>query len=615
MDELLKYYEKELGFLRRYGREFAERYPKIAGRLQMSGETCEDPHVERMMESFAFHTARIDKKLEDDYPQLTESLFEVLYPHYLRPFPACSIAQFDAGSNAAQLSSPYLIARGTEVMTRPIKNIPCRFRTAYDVTLVPLRLKQARYEPALRAPAGTSLPMQATASISLEFELIGEQFDLTTCGLTRLRVHIDGESSFVAAVRDALFLQTGAAYLQMGEYTRWQALSHPVIQAVGFDEHDALIDLPARSHPAYRLLTEYFAFPEKFSFFDIDMTRLAPLCTPAASKNFTLHLVLNDFRVDSNQGRLLGNLDVSKLKLFCAPVVNLFQQRGEPIRVTHAAASYPVVADARRAYAFEVYSIDSVKLVRQNAQGESVTDFKPFYSLRHGEDPLQRGHYWFAHRDELIAQRSPGFETEISIVDLNFNPVAPQNDTLSLELTCTNRDLPAAMAYGLQGGDLFIEGGSLAREIRLLRKPSPAYRFERGRGAQWRLISHLALNHLSLVQSGLSAFKEMLSLYDLPRSAISGRQINSIQHLEHASASAWLPGKPFASFVRGIDIIVTLDEDNFAGASIDVFARVLDHFFGLYVQANSFTRLVIKSSQTQQELVRCPARGGESQLV
>jgi type VI secretion system protein ImpG len=155
----------------------------------------------------------------------------------------------------------------------------------------------------------------------------------------------------------------------------------------------------------------------------------------------------------------------------------------------------------------------------------------------------------------------------------------------------------------------------MAREIRLLRKPSPAYRFERGRGAQWRLISHLALNHLSLVKSGLSAFKEMLSLYDLPRSAISGRQINSIQDLQYHSATAWLPGKPFASFVRGIDIVVSVDEKNFVGASIDVFARVLDHFFGLYVQTNSFTRLVIKSSKTEQELVRCAPRGGESNLV
>jgi type VI secretion system protein ImpG len=615
MDELLKYYEKELGFLRHYGREFADRYPKIAGRLQMSGETCEDPHVERMLESFAFLTARIDKKLEDDYPQLIESLFEVLYPHYLRPFPACSIAQFDLGSNAAQLSSPYLIRRGTEVMTRPIKNIPCRFRTAYDVTLLPLRLRQARYDSALRVPAGTHLPAQATGSISLEFEIIGEQFDWSSSSLNALRVHIDGEPSFTAAVRDALFLQTGSAFLQAGDHSRWQVLTQPIIRAVGFDEHDALIDMPARSHPAYRLLTEYFAFPEKFSFFDIDMTRLVPALTSGQTQYFTLHLVLNELRSDSNQGRLLGNLNAGKLKLFCTPVVNLFHQRGEPIRVSHTAASYPVVADARRAYAFEVYSIDSVKLVRQNAQGESVTDFKPFYSLRHGEDPLQRGHYWFAHRDELIAQRSPGFETEISIVDLNFNPVAPQNDTLSLELTCTNRDLPAAIAYGLPGGDLFVEGGTLAREIRLLRKPSPAYRFERGRGAQWRLISHLALNHLSLVDSGLPAFKEMLSLYDLPRSAISGRQINSIQNIEHASASAWLPGKPFASFVRGIDIVVTIDEDNFAGASVDVFSRILDHFFGLYVQANSFTRLIIKSGTTQQEIIRCAARGGESHLV
>lgn len=613
MDELLPYYERELSYLRRYGRKFAEQYPKIAARLQMSGETCEDPHVERMIESFAFLSARISKKLEDDYPQFTEALLEVLYPHYLRPFPACSIAQFDASSSLGQLSQAQVIPRGTELKTRQIKGIACSFRTAYDTTLAPLVIRQASYQTALHAPAGTELPGKATGCLSIEIAAVGAA-GLNLSSAQTLRVYIDGEPSFSAVLRDALFLHTSCAYLKVPEQVAWKKLHTAPLRPVGFGFDEALIDMPTRSHPAYRLLTEYFAFPEKFNFFDLDLAALKT-SVESGAQSFTLHLVLTHLRADSHQARLLEGLSADHLKLGCTPVVNLFKQQADPILVTHSTVSYPVLGNGRHAHALEVYSIDSVKMVRQTPQGDSIVDFRPFYSLRHGEDPEGDGHYWFTHRDERTSRLSPGYELEISIVDRNFNPIVPQTDTLSLELTCTNRDIPSTMAYGLAGGDLFLEGGSLATAIRLLRKPTPSYRFERGRGAQWRLISHLSLNHLSLVKSGLPVFKEMLSLYDLPHSSVSRRQIDGIVDLQHKSATAWLPGNPFANFVRGTEITLVVDEENFVGGGMEVFTRLLDHFFGLYVHANSFVRVVVKSSKTQEDLVRCAPRGGESILV
>src|SRR6476469_5917280 len=114
MENLLPYYERELGFLRRYSRDFSEAYPKIAGRLLMSGEVSEDPHIERLIQSLALLNARTAKKLDDDYPEFTEALFEVLYPHYLRPFPSCSIARMDYAAAAAQMTGVSCIERGTE---------------------------------------------------------------------------------------------------------------------------------------------------------------------------------------------------------------------------------------------------------------------------------------------------------------------------------------------------------------------------------------------------------------------------------------------------------------------------------------------------------------------
>jgi type VI secretion system protein ImpG len=348
LEQLLPYYERELGFLRRYSREFSERYPKIAGRLLIGGEVCEDPHIERMIQSFALLNSRIAKRLDDDYPEFTEALFEVLYPHYLRPFPSCSIARMDFSGAAAQLTTASVVARGTQLTTRPVRGAPCTFRTAYPVTVAPLALTDASFAAIIDTPEAVRPPIGATSSVSLTISSTAEQVAPGQLALSKLRVFIDGEPSFCAALRDALFMRTVAAYAEADGNGRWVQLSAVPVSAAGFDEDDSLIDFPARSHAAYRLLTEYFCFPEKFNFFDIDLAALGA-ALPAGAKSITLHLALSGLRTDSNAARMLGTLSTNNVLLGCTPVVNLFRQRGEPIRLTHTTASYPVLADARRA--------------------------------------------------------------------------------------------------------------------------------------------------------------------------------------------------------------------------------------------------------------------------
>jgi type VI secretion system protein ImpG len=265
-----------------------------------------------------------------------------------------------------------------------------------------------------------------------------------------------------------------------------------------------------------------------------------------------------------------------------------------------------------------VYAIDRVYRVRQSADGESIQTFQPFYSLQHRDllaDGEGAGRYWFSQRESLTASRSPGYETEIGIVDASFDPALPQAETLSIDVRATNRDLPGVMSIGNPGGDLFAEGGGLWNEIRLLRKPTPAYRFQRDRGALWRLISHLSLNHLSLTGGGLDALKEMLRLYDLPRSAENARMLDGLSAIEFVPANACLPGNPFPTFVRGTEIRLTVDEQHFVGSGLQLFAQVLDRFFGLYVHLNSFTQLKIVSVRTRAVLVACPRRSGDGPLV
>jgi type VI secretion system protein ImpG len=624
MNELIPHYERELALLREQAASFAKQYPKIAGRLQLSGDVGEDPHVERLIESFALLASRIHKRLDDDFPLFTEAFLEVLYPHYLRPFPSCAIARLDLGSGAAQLSKASVVPRGTLLNSRSVRGVTCRFRTAYDVHLTPVRVADVAFRGSIQAPAGTQMPKGATALLSVQLQLDSPQATWASLGIDVLRLAIDGEASQVAAVREALFGAVRGVLVQTSPIGPWASVHQGLPREVGFAPNEALIDFDPRADAAYRLLTEYFAFPDKFNFVDLV---LPPAVLSSSARSVTLHYALAGIRNDSDLARLLDTISAQNLLAGCTPVVNLFKQRADPIRITHQTDSYPVLPDARRAFGYEVFSVDKVYRLQKTPQGESIHEFVPFYSLRHDElladterntarEPGREfGRYWSLRRDPLMSEKSPGFETSISIVDVDFNPALPQTDTLSLEVTATNRDLPGLLAAGTPGGDLTLDGGSIAREIRFLRKPTPSHRFENGRGALWRLISHLSVNHLSLSGGGLDALKELMRLYDLPRSALNRRLIDALASVEYRPTSTCLPGEPFPTFVRGVQVRLAVDETHFVGAGLRLFAQVLDHFLGLYVHANSFVQLTLLSSRTGEELLARPPRSGLQPLL
>lgn len=610
MDELLPHYERELAFLRSHSGDFARRYPKIAGRLQLTGDVGEDPHVERLIESFALLASRIHKRLDDDFPLFTESFLEVLYPHYLRPFPSCGIAHFNVADAAGQMSKISVLPRGTLVKSRPVRGVPCTFRTAYDVTLAPLEVAAARFSSSVTVPSGTPVPKGSTSLMSIQLQIAGSQSTWNGLALDCVRVYVDAEASQVSAVREALHGKVLGVLLQVNEFDAWLPVANARPGVVGLADDEALIDVDPRSQPAYRHLTEFFAFPDKYNFIDLVLPQEV---RSVASRSITLHYAMAGIRSDSDEASMLETLTEKNLRLFCTPVVNLFQQRADPIRWTRKGQSAPVLPDGRKAFGYEVYSVEKVYRVLQTPQGESVDEFYPFYSLQHDEllrDGEGKRRYWALHLDEEVAQHSPGYEAEISIVDVDFDPASPQTDTLSIEVMATNRNLPNLLAVGNPGGDLFMSGGSLASEIRLLRKPSPSMRFERGRGALWRLISHLSLNHLSLSAGGLDAIKEMLRLYDLPRSQTNRTMLDGLVRIDYLPATAFLPGQPFSAFVRGTEIRLTVEESHFVGSGLRLFAQVMDHFFGLYTHINSFIQLKLVSARTQEELIVCERRTG-----
>ncbi|MYM85177.1 type VI secretion system baseplate subunit TssF [Duganella sp. FT50W] len=610
MEKLLPYYERELSMLRRAGAEFAGRYPKLAGSLQLRGESCADPHVERLIQSSAFLNARVARLLDDGYAHFTEALLGMLYPHLLRPIPSCSIARIDtSGVRANEVSSVSMLPRGAMLKSLGQGAVMCRFRTVYDTVIAPVTIGAAGFEPYPQTPPTLALPADAGAAIRIHIASTAAARGLAALELPTLRLYLDGEASLRAALRDAIFLHTACACVEADGH--WRLLERLPLQAAGLTAAEALLPAAPSEHGAYRLLSEYFAFPEKFDFIDLDLAALIA-AAPEGSTSVTLRLLLRDVRPDAPVARILRTLSADNLLLGCTPIINLFPQPATPIRVTQTCSSYPLLADEMAGQACDIYSIDSVQMVRKTHEGSAVTDLFPWYSLRHGETESRKGHYWRMQREDLM---SAGHEHTLTLVDRDFSPLRIDEGTASVRLTCTNRDLPHGLPYGRAGGDLNTESPLGNYPIRMLCRPTLSHRLSSDGRRQWGLIAHLALNHRSLTQQGLPALTAMLRLYAQQDSMVSQRMIDGLTALSHRVATAWIRQVQGNAYLRGIEVRVSLDEEAYAGTGIHAFAQILDRLFALHVHLNSFTRLVVLSHVSGKELLRCPPRNGELTLA
>lgn len=613
MKTILPFYEREHGNISVLIREFAEQYPQLASSMGFVDGACEDPNVQRIIEAMVMLGARILQQLEDSYPQFTGALLGLNFPHYTQPFPSISIARFDySGADLRTMNAVTKVSRGSVMHCNEHKGVICNFRTAYPVTIAPLVISEVTFIPLHSLPPGVRIPEGVTSTLRIVIEGTCETFRLSQLGLAELRVLIDGEPSLCATLRDILLMHTRCAFVEIGGTGRWIALAKVPIKAAGFDEDDALVPFTAGSHPAHRVLMEYLSFPEKFNFVDIDMAALI-VHLPSGCQRLVLHLAVAGVAADSDNARILHRLSCKNLVLACTPIVNLFRRAAAPIELTHTKVEYPLLASAEQAAACDIYSVDAVRIIHATAAGDVTTECHPYFSLRHGMAEGRKGKYWTARRDEVLVQTNPGLEWRIALVNIDLDPLALETAALSIDLTCTNRDVPSTLGVGAPRGDLKLEGSGNGHPIRLLRKPTPSYRF--AANAHWRLLSQLALNHRSLVQENLEAFTEMLALYCLPQSAASLRQIRGIVGIAHKSARAWIKDQYGGARVHGVEVIITLDEDAFVGRSIHAFIQVIDHFLALYVHLNTFTQLTVVSKTTGQELIRCLPRSGDFNLV
>ena len=613
-DDLLLYYERELTYLRQTGAQFAEKYPKIASRLLLEPSKCDDPHTERLLEAFAFLAARVHLKIDDEFPEITEALLGVVYPHLVRPLPSMSIAQFHLSADQGKLTSGLLVGRNTMLYSRPVDGTPCKFRTCYDTTLWPISVTAAGWTAPDRLGSGVRTGDAAgVLRVELSCPPSGPGFDKLETD--RLRFFLDGESALVHTIYELLccnLTQIVVRDTTAGSRIPPVVLPPTALQPAGFGEDEGMLPYTRRSFAGYRWLQEYFAFPEKFFF--VDVNGLGRACAAGCQKGIELLFVISRFDGDQRRQRLETGISAHTFRLGCTPVINLFPQTAEPILLDQRKAAYPVVPDVRRPLAMEVYSVDQVSSLR--FEEREIAEYQPFYSFRHSAAGTQKPQaFWIANRRPSARPHDAGTEIDLALVDLSFDPARPAADTLTVRTTCTNRDLPSRLPFGNESGDFETESGAPIQRIVALRKPTVSIRPPLGKAMQWRLISHLSLNYLSLVSEGREALQEILKLHDFTGSAHAGRAVDGITALKSSARFARVAADNGFAFARGTRVEMELDEDQFVGGGVYLFASLMENFLGLYASINSFSQLTVRVRQRKEILREWMPKSGRRMLM
>jgi len=599
-DRILSYYERELTYIREMGADFARKYPKVAGRLLLEPDKCEDPHTERLIEAFAFLCGRIHGKIDDDFPEITESLLNILYPHYVNPVPSMSVVRFDPAKKAVGLAG-YRIERGAALYSRPVGGHPCQFVTAYPVGIWPVEVASAALRDPKRPVRGSQQMLQ------LQLRMFNN-VSISQIPWESLRFFLNGQAQHVHHLYELLLNNVCHVEIEAGNrqgIVEVVPLSPAALRPVGFEDGEAVLPYSKRSFPGYILLHEYFCFPEKFLFID--------LCGLASLRGADLR---DSLEVCIYLDRTAKPNTVVNAETFClnaSPVVNLFDRVAEPIRVDQRKTEYRLVADVRRQEATEIFSVNRVAATAADSPG-TLIDYSPFYSLGHhldDGDSKRRKVFWLMERRSSGKKGDDGTEVFLSFCDARSAPADPDVETVTAFVTCTNRDLPARLPFGDPGGDFEMETAAPVARIHCLLKPTPARRPSLGGALQWRLVSHLSLNYLSLVEDGGTALKEILKLYDFENSAVTRQQISGI---------AGLSSRPVArrigeSFGRGVDVTIEFDEDKFVGTGLFLFASVLERFLAQYVSINSFCQLTARTHQRKDPLRKWPPRNGNRVLL
>ena len=589
-DRRRRFYEQELSYLRSAGHDFAERYPKIAARLAMGGhEACADPQVERLIEAVAFLNSRISATLDEGVPEISTALLEILYPHMMAPIPAMAIARFEARPDAAG----QLIARGTPLAARASNNEHCWFRTTDSLRLWPIKVEDVHF--ADRQNFGLSEHDGAGIQCVLRVRLRTlDGVPLNTLPIKHLRLHLAGPPEISYALYELVMGSGGKHGFRDPDGEKGGGPTGPWREppaAVGFGPGEAALPERRGSHPGYRLIQEYFAFPQKFLFLDLDLTGVDHF---AAADRVEAFILLRQRPTPS----LMAKIRPEHLLVGCVPVVNLFDRVTDPLRIDGHSHEYPLVPDSRRYRYTEIHSIERV--MAATAGSMVGTEVEPFYGFGRQEGgaiaPM-----WYARRIPAERAGFTGTEMRISLREPDKGGSVALDRLLYAKVRCTNRDLPQQL---MSNTVLHPEQETAAKSIYCLQPPSPPMDPPLGGQTPWRLISQLALNHLSLVESAepgsgaAEPLRALLRVHRHPDGSAQQRQIDGLIGVACERVARCAPEGPWRGFRRGLQIKLTLRRRDFAGGSALLFASVLQHFLSSFAAVNSFIELTVECEGT-----------------
>ncbi len=602
-EQMLDYYQQEMVYLHRAGARFVSQYPKIAQNLNLSEKGSADPHVQRLLESFAFLTGRLQKEIDNRYIQFTNTLLGVLYPQFVAPFPSSSIALFRLSPHLGKQTSGYQVPRGTPLFTEAQENKTCRFMTTAPVELWPFEVTEATIMSVDDSPL--SSPRLQTQWL---LKIRVERYDgiMSELSPPSLRFYISGDSVTTHCLYDSIFgylpEDPTPVFIQADTATSPTQLPDGSLVPVGFKEDESLIPYPYNSLDAYRLLHEYFVFPEKFKFIDINN-----FSTAGASRHVDIYIPLAD-RSRADKIRVTQRNFI----LGCAPIINLFHKISEPIDLNYQSISYRLVGDQRNEDSTEIFSI--LKVVAAGVGGQEPEVFAPYFSYNYEVEAKDNGLFWHSTRSPSEIPDVLGTDVFLSFVDYNFTPQNPSTQAVYAYTLCTNRDLAT---YVPAGGTLQVEGMLPPTTITCLERPTPQIQPSLSGESQWRIISQLSLNHLSLSghQKAVLALKELLQLYSGFNRNKSHAEINDLVDINYKPVMRRWGCDAWRGFIQGLSITLTINETPFSGQGGYMLSTILNEFFSLYVSLNSFTELTLISTQSDGIWKRWPAQIGSQPLL
>ncbi len=610
---LLALYNQELQHVRESAAEFAKEYPKIAGRLTLSGMDCADPYVERLLEGFAYLTARVQLKLDAQYPTFTHNLLEIAYPHYLAPTPSMTVVQMQADTDEGSLASGFTLPRNSVLRAALGRDsqTSCEYRTAHAVTLWPLQVSQAEYFGNPSAVLGRLAASEPKAKAGLRITLrTGAELAFNKLSLESLPLYLNGVDEQPFRLYEQLLGSACAVFARQPGSDWVERLPADALRSCGFDDREAALPVVPQAFQGYRLLQEYFALPQRFLFVEFaELTRAVQRCDGQE-----LELIILFDRFDQS---LEGSVGRDQFVPFCSPAINLFPRRVDRIHLSDRVNEHHVIADRTRPMDFEIHSLTSV-----TGHGTGPDQpFLPFYAVR---DPSRYGRdkaYYTVRREPRVLSSEQrrngtrstyvGSETFVSLVDGQQAPYRQDLRQLGVSALCTNRDLPLFMNVGSGNTDFTLADSAPVSAVRCLTGPSRPRASHAHDNKAWRLISQLSLNYLSLSEQGqgAAALRELLRLYGDSNDAALQLQIEGLREVSSKAVTRRLPMPGPIVFGRGLEITLEFDENAFRGTGVFLLGAVFERFLARYVSINSFTETVIHTTE-RGEIMRWKAKPG-----